>query len=273
MIVDVDTHWEATSYASDEHPLGAVARPAARQPRHARVRHRRRSAARAARGRPARRPRSCCPAWCAWPRSAAGRSSCTRCTTRRRPSVSLDGPHRHRPLPREPRRVLAAARVPRRRPAAGVRRCNDFLTEQLADRSRPSARRWRSIDFTDLDVAVAELERARGARAPARSSSTPSKGDPPGGVSPGHPAWDPRLDRGDPPRHARRDPRRQHRSRTSRLGRHRVEPARRRGHRRARAAREHAAHPRGAEPVVGAPVRRRVRPSPESHRACSRRCG
>ena len=50
--------------------------------------------------------------------------------------------------------------------AAGVRRCNDFLGEQLAsesERLHPVA----VVDYADVDVAVEELERARarGARA------------------------------------------------------------------------------------------------------------
>ncbi|HEX7094769.1 MAG TPA: amidohydrolase family protein, partial [Acidimicrobiales bacterium] len=70
----------------------------------------------------------------------------------------------------------------------GVRRCNDFLTEQLSD----GADRLHAVavvDFTDLDAAVAELERARsrGARAFFLYAVA---GKPPGGKSPGHPDWD-----------------------------------------------------------------------------------
>ncbi len=73
--------------------------------------------------------------------------------------------------------------------AAGVRRCNDFLGEQLAsasDRLHPVA----VVDYTDLDVAVDELERARARGARAFFLST-DNGRPSGGVSPGHPSWDP----------------------------------------------------------------------------------
>ncbi len=38
-------------------------------------------------------------------------------------------------------------------------------------------------------------------------------------------------------------------------------------------AREHPAHPRGAEPARGAALRRRVRPPPRRSPCCSRRCG
>jgi predicted TIM-barrel fold metal-dependent hydrolase len=71
----------------------------------------------------------------------------------------------------------------------GVRRCNDYLTEQLAshaDRLHAVA----VVDFRDVDSAVAELERvrARGARAYFLYTV---RGLPPTPVSPGHPAWDP----------------------------------------------------------------------------------
>jgi predicted TIM-barrel fold metal-dependent hydrolase len=71
---------------------------------------------------------------------------------------------------------------------AGVRRCNDFLGEQLAsesDRLHPVA----VVDYTDLDVAVEELERAR-ARGARAFFLTTDDGRPSGGVSPGHPSWD-----------------------------------------------------------------------------------
>ncbi len=73
------------------------------------------------------------------------------------------------------------------RPAA-VRRCNDFLGEQLASESarlHPVA----VVDFTDLGVAVDELERAR-ARGARAFFLTTDNGRPSGGVSPGHPSWD-----------------------------------------------------------------------------------
>ncbi len=73
--------------------------------------------------------------------------------------------------------------------AAGVRRCNDFLGEQLASESgrlHPVA----VVDYADIDVAVEELERARARGARAFFLST-ELGRPAGGVSPGHPRWDP----------------------------------------------------------------------------------
>jgi predicted TIM-barrel fold metal-dependent hydrolase len=72
---------------------------------------------------------------------------------------------------------------------AGVRRCNDFLGEQLAiesDRLHPVA----AVDYTDLDVAVEELGRARARGARGFFLST-DNGRPAGGISPGHPRWDP----------------------------------------------------------------------------------
>ena len=70
-----------------------------------------------------------------------------------------------------------------------MRRCNDFLTEQLADQS-DRLHAVAVVDFADLDAAVDELEHARDRAARVRSSSTPTKGRPPSNVSPGHPAWD-----------------------------------------------------------------------------------
>ncbi len=70
----------------------------------------------------------------------------------------------------------------------GARRCNDFLADQLsdhADRLHPVA----VIDFTDVEAAVADLERARGRGARAFFLYT-ERGRPPAGMSPGHPAWD-----------------------------------------------------------------------------------
>jgi predicted TIM-barrel fold metal-dependent hydrolase len=73
--------------------------------------------------------------------------------------------------------------------ANGVRRCNDFLTDQLAD----EADRLHAVavlDLADPAVAVAELERARERGARAFFLYT-VKGRPPTAVSPGHPMWDP----------------------------------------------------------------------------------
>lgn len=71
--------------------------------------------------------------------------------------------------------------------AEGSERCNSYLGEQLAstDRLHPVA----MIDFTDLEAAVAELERTRKLAARAFFLVT-DYGRPPGGRSPGHPDWD-----------------------------------------------------------------------------------
>jgi hypothetical protein len=71
---------------------------------------------------------------------------------------------------------------------AGVRRCNDHLTEALADQvDRLHA--VAVVDFSDLDVAATELERARARGARAFFLSTVA-GRPPGARSPGHPDRD-----------------------------------------------------------------------------------
>jgi predicted TIM-barrel fold metal-dependent hydrolase len=72
--------------------------------------------------------------------------------------------------------------------AKAVPRCNDYLAEQLAeraDRLHPVA----LVDFSDLDAAVAELERSRRRGARAFFLYT-VKGRPPGAVSLAHPDWD-----------------------------------------------------------------------------------
>jgi predicted TIM-barrel fold metal-dependent hydrolase len=71
---------------------------------------------------------------------------------------------------------------------AGVRRCNDFLTEQLADHA-DRLHAVAVVDLTDLDAAVVELERARDRGARAFFLYTVA-GRPPGGISPAHPRWD-----------------------------------------------------------------------------------
>jgi predicted TIM-barrel fold metal-dependent hydrolase len=73
------------------------------------------------------------------------------------------------------------------RPAA-VRRCNDFLAEQLS----PGAGRLHSVavlDWSSPDAAVAELERCRQLGARAFFLAT-DQGQPAGGIAPGHPVWD-----------------------------------------------------------------------------------
>jgi predicted TIM-barrel fold metal-dependent hydrolase len=72
--------------------------------------------------------------------------------------------------------------------ARGARRCNDFLTEKLADRS-DRLHAVAVVDLTDPAVAAQELEHARDRGARAFFLYT-VQGKPPGGVSPGHPAWD-----------------------------------------------------------------------------------
>jgi predicted TIM-barrel fold metal-dependent hydrolase len=76
--------------------------------------------------------------------------------------------------------------------AAGVRRCNDFLTDQLSD----EADRLHAVavlDLSDPTLAVDELEHARGRGARAFFLYT-VRGKPPTAVSPGHPSWDPVWD-------------------------------------------------------------------------------
>jgi predicted TIM-barrel fold metal-dependent hydrolase len=73
--------------------------------------------------------------------------------------------------------------------ARAVSRCNNYLADQLSDhidRLHPVA----LLDLSDIDMAVAELERARALGHRAFFLYT-DNGGPPGGVSPGHPAFDP----------------------------------------------------------------------------------
>lgn len=78
--------------------------------------------------------------------------------------------------------------VPAADQAKAVRRCNEFLAEQL-EASGGRLHFVALVDFEDLDVAVAELEfaRQRGARA---FFLYTRDGRPPGNRSFGHPAWD-----------------------------------------------------------------------------------
>ena len=78
--------------------------------------------------------------------------------------------------------------LPKADRAQGAQRCNDFLGEQLSDegeRLHPVA----IIDCADLDVAVTELERSRARGARAFFLYT-EQGRPPGNISPAHPDWD-----------------------------------------------------------------------------------
>ena len=70
----------------------------------------------------------------------------------------------------------------------GVTRCNDFLGEQLADHA-DRLHGVAVVDLTDLDVAVAELARARARGHRAFFLSTVN-GRPPSSAPPGHPDWD-----------------------------------------------------------------------------------
>lgn len=70
----------------------------------------------------------------------------------------------------------------------GVRRCNDFLAEQLADHA-DRLHGVAVVDFADLDAAAAELGRAR-ARGHRAFFLHTVAGRPPGPVAPGHPDWD-----------------------------------------------------------------------------------
>ncbi|MEO8693500.1 MAG: amidohydrolase family protein [Acidimicrobiales bacterium] len=72
--------------------------------------------------------------------------------------------------------------------ALGAQRCNSYLCEQLADRA-DRLHAVAVIDFNDLDAAVVELERVRALGARAFFLYT-DNGRPGGGISPGHPAWD-----------------------------------------------------------------------------------
>jgi predicted TIM-barrel fold metal-dependent hydrolase len=71
---------------------------------------------------------------------------------------------------------------------AGVRRCNDYLTERLADHA-DRLHAVAVVDLTEPAAAAAELARARARGARAFFLYT-VRGRPPGGTSPGHPMWD-----------------------------------------------------------------------------------
>src|SRR3954452_2517882 len=188
MIIDVDTHWEATTYASGEHPLEpwldqlpngvsmlafGIAGDLLRGLSESR--------------RPT--PSELLPALVAMAKQRGGpvilhplhdSSSAERVAWMDRIGIDhcLVNPGGYW----QQLEFIGAARP------AGVRRCNDFLGEQLAgaaDRLHPVA----VVDYTDLEVAVEELERAR-ARGARAFFLTTDDGRPSGGVSPGHPSWD-----------------------------------------------------------------------------------
>jgi predicted TIM-barrel fold metal-dependent hydrolase len=70
----------------------------------------------------------------------------------------------------------------------GVRRCNDFLAEQLAD-GGGRLHGVAVVDFSDLAAGAAELARAR-ARGHRAFFLYTVRGRPPAAVPPGHPDWD-----------------------------------------------------------------------------------
>ncbi len=72
--------------------------------------------------------------------------------------------------------------------AAGASRCNDYLAEQLAEHS-DRLHGVAVVDLSDLRAAAEELERARGRGHRAFFLYTVN-GRPPGDVPPGHPDWD-----------------------------------------------------------------------------------
>lgn len=73
--------------------------------------------------------------------------------------------------------------------AVAAGRCNDYLAEQLSDRS-DRLHGVAVVDFGDLEKAPSALERARGRGHRAFFLYTVN-GRPPGSAPPGHPAWDP----------------------------------------------------------------------------------
>jgi predicted TIM-barrel fold metal-dependent hydrolase len=76
---------------------------------------------------------------------------------------------------------------PADRPAA-TRRCNEYLGSKLKEHSE-RLHGVAVIDFSDLDRAVADLAHARDVGCRAFFLYT-RQGRPPGDISPGHPAWD-----------------------------------------------------------------------------------
>jgi predicted TIM-barrel fold metal-dependent hydrolase len=72
--------------------------------------------------------------------------------------------------------------------AAAADRCNDYLAEQLSNRS-DRLHGVAVVDFSDLEKAPRALERAR-ARGHRAFFLYTVNGRPPGAVPPGHPAWD-----------------------------------------------------------------------------------
>jgi len=188
MIVDVDTHWEATGYAPGEHPLepwveelpksadmlafGIAGDLLAALPDDARPSTEEVLAPLAARARDQGGPVILHPL----------HSSSARERVAWMDAVGID----HCLVnPGGYWQQLEFLRADR---PAGVRRCNDYLTEQLAD-AGDRLHAVAVVDFGDLDAAVDELEhaRARGARA---FFLYTARGRPPGNVSPGSPAWD-----------------------------------------------------------------------------------
>ena len=188
MIIDVDTHWEATTYASGEHPLepwldqlpngvsmlafgiaGDLLRglPESRRPT----------------------PSELLPALVAMAKQRGGpvilhplhdSSSAERVAWMDRIGIDhcLVNPGGYW----QQLEFIGADR------AQGAARCNSYLCEQLSDHA-DRLHAVAVIDFDDLDAAVIELERSRSLGARAFFLYTVN-GRPAGGISPGHPSWD-----------------------------------------------------------------------------------
>ena len=190
MIIDVDSHWETTGFAPGSTRLrhGSTGSPA--------------TAWRSSR---TASPVTCCDALPG--RAAAGRahaaaglvraaeerggpSSCTRSTTRppaeRVAWMDRVGIDHCLVNPGGYWQLLEFLGPDGLRP---LTRCNDYLAEQLADRS-DRLHGVAVVDFSDLERAAGALERAR-ARGHRAFFLYTVNGRPPRAVPPGHPAWDP----------------------------------------------------------------------------------
>jgi len=187
MIIDVDTHWELARYAKGEHPLEpwrselprdldllafAIAGdlldalPAAERPTPTELLPKIVEAARSSGGRAALHPQheSSSAERVAW-MNHVGIDHCL---------VNPGGYWQQIPFTSDP--------------AAAMQRANSWLAERLADH----ATRLHAVavlDYSNLDAAAAELERARALGARAFFLQT-NHGRPASGMSPGHPAFD-----------------------------------------------------------------------------------
>jgi len=187
MIIDVDTHWELTRYPKGEHPLEPwrselprdlellayavagdllAALPEGRRPTPAQLLPKIVEAAAQRDGRAALHPEhaSSSAERIAW-MDHVGIDHCL---------VNPGGYWQQIPFTTDP--------------GGATRHANSWLTERLQDDS-DRLHAVAVIDFSDLDVAVAELERTRALGARAFFLATRS-GRPAGGCAPGHPAFD-----------------------------------------------------------------------------------